>query len=136
MYCIECTIEPAASDRVIENSLCQLKAIIRCCSPLGTDCSKKFHYSILYDDFYWRIPQGVYGTASIEKSSRIVQIRVDIISQTHAELPIPIVNVTEHSWRCASVKGSGQEDIFVSVDKLLVYNSTCGMRIYVYSDTP
>ena len=136
MYCIECTIEPAASDRVIENSLCQLKAIIRCCSPLGTDCPKKFHYSILYDDLYWRIPQGVNGTASIEKSSRIVQIRVDIIPQMYGELPVPIINVTEHSRRRASVKGSGQEDIFVSVDKSLVYNSTRGMRIYVYSDTP
>jgi len=54
----------------------------------------------------------------------------------YGELPVHIVNVTVNSWRHASVKGSGQEDIFVSVDKSLVYNSTCGMRIYAYSDTP
>ena len=136
LYCIECTVEPAAGDRVIENSLCQLKITIRCCSPLGTDCPKKFRYSILHDAFYWRIPQGVNGTAAIEKSSRIVQGRVDIIPQMYGELPVPIVDVTEHCRRRASVKGSGQEDIFVPVDKSLVYNSTRGMKIYVYSDTP
>ena len=51
------------------------------------------------------------------------------------ELPVPIVNITEHSRRRTLVKGSGQEDVFVPVDKSLVYNSSRGMRIYVYSDS-
>ena len=99
--------------------------IIRCCSPLGTDCPKKFHYTI----------QCVNGTAPIEKASRTVQIKVDIVPQMYGELPVPVVNITEHSWRRTSVKGSGQEDVFVPVDKSLVYNSSHGMRIYVYSDS-
>ena len=135
MYCIECTVEPASGDRVIEKSLCQLKIIIRCCSPLGTDCPKKFRYSILHNEFHWNILQGVNGTAPIEKASRTVQIKVDIVPQIYGELSVPIVNVTEHSRRRASVKGSGQEDVFVPVDKSLVYNSSRGMRIYVYSDS-
>ena len=135
MYCIECIVEPVSSDRVIESNLCQLKMIIRCCSPLGTDCPKKFHYTIQYDDVYWHIPQGVNGTAPIEKASRTVQIKVDIIPQMYGELPVPIVNITKHSRRRTSVKGSGQEDVFVPVDKSLIYNSSRGMRIYVYSDS-
>lgn len=135
MYCIECSVEPVTSDRVTENSLCLLKIVVRCCSPLGTDCPKKFRYSIAYEGFSWRVPQGVSGTAPIEKASRIVQIKTDIVPQMFGELPIPSVNITEHSRRRNSVKGSGQEDVFVPVDKALVYNSSCGMRIYVYGDS-
>ena len=135
MYCIECSIEPASCDRVIEGNLCQLKIIIRCCSPLGTDCPKKFHYTVLYDKSYWHIPHGVNGTAPIEKASRTVQIKVDIVPQMYGELPLPTVIVTDHCRRRASVKGSVQEDVFVPVDKSLVYNSSCGMRMCVYSDS-
>ena len=135
LYCIDCTVEPATNDRVVESSLCQLKITIRCCSPLGTDCPKKFRYSIVHNEFYWRIPQGVNGMAPIEKASKTVQIKVDIVPQMYGELPVPIVNIIEHCRRRASVKGSGQEDIFVPVDKSLVYNSSRGMRINVYSDS-
>ena len=135
LYCVESTVEPVSSDRVIESNLCQLKIVIRCCSPLGTDCPKKFCYTILYDDVYWHIPHGVNGTAPIEKASRTVQIKVDIVPQMYGELPVPIVSITEHSRRRASVRGSGQEDVFVLVDKSIVYNSSHGMRIYVYSDS-
>ena len=128
-------VEPVSSDRVIESSLCQLKTIIRCCSPLGTDCPKKFYYAIQYDDVYWHIPHGVNGIALIEKASRTVQIRVDIVPQMYGELPVPIVNITKHSRRRTSVKGSGQENVFVPVDKSLVYNSSRGMRINVCSDS-
>ena len=135
LYCIECTVEPVSGDRVTEKTLCQLKITIRCCSPLGTDCPKKFCYSILHDECHWHILQGVSGTAPIEKASRTVQIKVDVVPQIYGELPIPIVNVTHHSRRRTSVKGSGQEDVFVPVNKSLVYNSSRGMRIYVYSDS-
>ena len=54
--------------------------------------------------------------------------------QMYGELPVPVVNITEHSRRRTSVK-DGQEDVFVPVDKSLVYNSSCGLRIYVYSDS-
>ena len=158
LYCIECTVEPVSGDRVKEKTLCQLKITIRCCSPLGTDCPKKFRYSILHDECHWHVLQGVSGTAPIEKASRTdechwhvlqgvsgtapiekvsrtVQIKVDVVPQIYGELPIPIVNVTHHSRRRTSVKGSGQEDVFVPVNKSLVYNSSRGMRIYVYSDS-
>lgn len=132
---MDCTIEPTSGDRVMEGNLCQLKIAIRCCSPLGTDCPKKFRYSIDYDDSCWNILNAVNGTASIEKVFRVVQIKVDIIPQKCGELPIPIVNINEHCRRRPSVKGSVQEDIFVPVDKALVYNESCAMRIYVYSDS-
>lgn len=122
-------------DRVIEKNLCQLKITIRCCSPLGTDCPKKFCYSIQHDECHWHIPHGVSGTVPIEKASRTVQVKVDVVPQKYGELPIPIVNVTQHSRRRTSVRGSGQEDVFVPVNKSLVYNSSRGMRIYVYSDS-
>ena len=63
------------------------------------------------------------GTAPIEKASRTVQIKIDIVPQMYGELPVPVVNITEHSRQCTSVKDSGQEDVFVPVDKSLVYNS-------------
>ena len=90
---------------------------------------------MLYDDVYWHIPHGVNGTAPIEKASRTIQIKVDIVPQMYGELPVPIGNITEHSRRRASVRGSGQEDVFVPVEKSVVYNSSHGMRIYVYSDS-
>jgi len=133
LYCIECTVESVSGRSVIENNLCQLKVVIRCCSPLGTDCPNKFHYSILHDS-YWRVLEGESGTALVE-TSRNVYINIDVVPQMYGELPLPVVDITEHSKRRPSLKGSKQEDVFVPVDKSLVYNTSRGMRVYVCSES-
>jgi len=134
LYCIECTVESVSGRGVTENNLCQLKVVIRCCSPLGTDCPNKFHYSILHDS-YWRVLEGESGTALVENTSRTVYINVDVVPQMYGELPLPIVDITKHSRRRASYKGSKHEDVFVPVDKSLVYNTSRGMRVCVYSES-
>ena len=71
----------------------------------------------------------------MENTSRTVYINVDVVPQMYGELPLPIVDITEHSRRRASFKGSKQEDVFVPVDKSLVYNTSRGMRVCVYSES-
>ena len=133
LYCIECMVEPVSGKGVTENQLCQLKIVIRCCSPLGTDCPNKFHYTILHDS-YWRVLEGESGTALVENNSKTVYINIDVVPQMFGELPLPVVDITKHSRRRPSLKGTRQEDVFVPVDKSLVYNASRGMRTFVYSE--